>query len=518
MKIEVPLTPFAQAAILALMRDSPGALAILDPDRKAVLLNPAVARLVGRSTDELMGEDYLSVFAPEEQPEVAERMEQESVGQDTIYPSQVLRPDGTRRAVDVRQFHLEIEGKRHIAVILMDVTEERSLLRKLGSLSQFVSSLTYAGSVLATLNGLAERVVETTHAIACTIVLIEKRGEKVSYRIRGSFGLPPDKVALVEAALDGPTSLPAKVAIERKEMVTWQRVDCILQEMLTVDVRPQVKALAEYGCSQRWDTVVAVPLVYNGKILGTLNSYYLNGALVSPAETTFLKTLADMAAVAVENARLVGEAQAAAVMVERQRLARELHDSVAQAIYGITLGLKTAHATMTTRPDKAAAALEYALELSEGATREMRALVFSLRPETLEQEGMVKALERHVDAMRVRYHLEVVTDFEAEPELDGATRLALYRVASEALHNIVKHARAKVVHLRLKSDNRTCCLSIEDDGVGFEPDGDYPGHLGLQSMRERVESVGGDFRVESEEGKGSKIQAVVPALPADQVR
>jgi PAS domain S-box-containing protein len=512
--VAFPLTPFVEAAILALMRDSPSALAILDLDRRALLLNPAVTKLVGRDVDELMGQDYLQVFAPEEQLSVAQRLEIPST-EERLYPSQIQRPDGTRRSVDVRQFHFEIEGETHIALIIIDVTEERSLLRKLGSLSQFVSSLTYAGSVLATLNGLAERVVETTHAVACTIVLSEQRGGRSTLKVRGSHGLPPEMVCLLEQALDSPYSMPAKVAIERKEMVTWHRMDCILQEMTLAKDVPAMQEFARYGCEQRWNTLVSLPMVYDGKILGALNSYYLNGALVGLAETTFLKTLADMAAVAVENARLVSEAQAHAVMLERQRLARELHDSVAQAIYGITLGLKTAQATLETRPEKAAAAIEYALDLSEGATREMRTLVFSLRPETLEQEGMVKALERHVDAMRVRYHLDVQADFCDEPELDSPTRLALYRVASEALHNIVKHARAKIVHIGMERTEEFCRLTIDDDGLGFETGRDYPGHLGLQSMRERVEAVGGEFCVDSKPGQGARITATVPGFSPD---
>src|SRR5690606_4762228 len=145
-----------------------------------------------------------------------------------------------------------------------------------------------------------------------------------------------------------------------------------------------------------------------------------------------------------ENARLYEQALSLAALEERQRLARELHDSVSQALYGIALGARTAR-TLLDRAELAAeqtetlaSPLDYVLSLAEAALTEMRALIFELRPESLAMEGLVVALTRQGDALEARHNVAVTTAFGPEPELPLSTKEALFRVAQEALHNVVK--------------------------------------------------------------------------------
>jgi signal transduction histidine kinase len=194
-----------------------------------------------------------------------------------------------------------------------------------------------------------------------------------------------------------------------------------------------------------------------------------------------------------------------ATLEERQRLARELHDSVSQALYGIALGVRTARTQLDRDPSKVGEPLEYALSQAEVGLSEMRALIFELRPESIQTEGLVTALTKQSDALRARYKLEVITAFCAEPDISLDEKEMLYRVAQEAMHNIAKHAGATTVTLGLKNEDNQLTLEIHDNGKGFDPDEEFPGHLGLRSMRERVAVLGGALQIVSDPGKGTTV-------------
>jgi signal transduction histidine kinase len=140
----------------------------------------------------------------------------------------------------------------------------------------------------------------------------------------------------------------------------------------------------------------------------------------------------------------------------------------------------------------------------------MRALIFELRPESLEKEGLVAALEKQAAAVQARHGIRVEAELVREPEASLEVKEALYRVAQEALHNTVKHARAANVKLKLVESPDGITLGIFDDGVGFDVRKDFPGHLGLKSMRERATRLGGTLEVTSEPEHGVRILARVP--------
>jgi signal transduction histidine kinase len=164
-------------------------------------------------------------------------------------------------------------------------------------------------------------------------------------------------------------------------------------------------------------------------------------------------------------------------------------------------------------PSRAVDPLNYVLQLAEAGLAEMRALIFELRPESLATEGLVAALEKQTAATRARYGISVAADLPSEPDLPLAEKEALYRIAQEAMHNTVKHARATRIELTL-DPRTTVLLRVRDDGVGFDPEGSFPGHLGLRSMRERIERLGGTLSIESTRGQGTTITATLPGVPA----
>ncbi len=195
---------------------------------------------------------------------------------------------------------------------------------------------------------------------------------------------------------------------------------------------------------------------------------------------------------------------------ERRRLARELHDSVSQALYGISLGVHTARLQLDRNPKELAETLDYVLELAEAALIEMRALIFELRPESLETEGLVTALNKQAAALHARQGIVVQVDLGDEPDVPLEVKQDLYRIAQEALHNTVKHARASHIELRLQQVGEMVTVEVSDNGRGFDAAASFPGHLGLHSMRERVKSLGGELQIESAPGQGTRIRANVP--------
>jgi signal transduction histidine kinase len=196
---------------------------------------------------------------------------------------------------------------------------------------------------------------------------------------------------------------------------------------------------------------------------------------------------------------------------ERAHLARELHDSVTQALFSMGLTLRTLELLLSSDPDGARSKLVELRELQKDALAEMRTLIFELRPSSLESDGLVQALRTHATAVQRRTGLVIIVDAEPIERISLPGEEALYRIGQEALHNIVKHANAGNATIRIWGEADRVHLSVTDDGDGFDP-ADVPrgNHLGLIGMRQRVDLVGGDLRVESEKGGGTTIAASVP--------
>ncbi len=246
---------------------------------------------------------------------------------------------------------------------------------------------------------------------------------------------------------------------------------------------------------------------------------FLTTAIITGQLALALRRRAEQASSRERELRLLYEqAQELVSLQERQRLARELHDSVSQVLYGIGLGAHTAREALQVEGDseQAVESIDYVLTLAEAGLAEMRALIFELRPESLEIEGLVAALTRQVAVLRTRYKLTVEADLGEEPHLPVEMKQALYRVVQEALHNIVKHARASVVALRLAGDANEIVLEVSDNGRGFDPAGPFPGHLGLRSMHERVTKLGGSLAIESVPGQGTHIGVRMPIAQESQ--
>ncbi|HYW90099.1 MAG TPA: sensor histidine kinase, partial [Chloroflexota bacterium] len=226
---------------------------------------------------------------------------------------------------------------------------------------------------------------------------------------------------------------------------------------------------------------------------------------------------ANQAAAAIENARLYERTREYAVVEERNRLARELHDSVTQSLFSVSLLSEAALSLLERDPSKARERLERANELAQGALAEMRALIFQLRPMTLQEEGLLSAIKKHLAALLSRHGRVVELKVTGSVRrLPAGVEEAAFRIVQESLNNVVKHANAPRAQVALYFEQRVLKLSTADNGVGFDPNARPRAHtMGMASMRERAESVGGHISVESAPARGTRVSADLPLDDAE---
>jgi signal transduction histidine kinase len=248
-----------------------------------------------------------------------------------------------------------------------------------------------------------------------------------------------------------------------------------------------------------------------GQTLGALSVFGQVEQQYTLEEVALLASIADQVGVAVENARLREQAEQAAVMDERQRLARDLHDSVTQSLYSLALfaeaGAKVAQAEHL-EP------LKYHLkrigETAHHALKEMRLLVHELRPLDLEQEGLVGALHRRLNAVEGRVNIKTRLVAEQLVKLPPVMEEGLYRISQEALNNALKHADATQVTVYLRAEGDQVELEIVDNGTGFQAEAvERGGGMGLVNMQERAAKLGGTLIVNSTPGEGTRVTVSV---------
>jgi signal transduction histidine kinase len=279
---------------------------------------------------------------------------------------------------------------------------------------------------------------------------------------------------------------------------------------------PNRSPLHPYLHDLNWGTAVAMSLP-TGYGQGGIQVVYPPGSDPDLTDLLQLSTIGSQIVLLVENIRLFEEAQGKAALEERQRLARDLHDSVSQALYGISLGAHSAKQALglalTTHNIKSfEQSLDYLIHMAETAMAEMKSLIFELRPESLEREGLIVALRKHLRALELRHRFKLSLTLGAEPSVALGIKEMLYRVVQEAMNNIVKHAQATQVWISLMESNGGLELEVRDNGIGFDPQEEFPGHLGLHSMAERVKAVGGIFTLKSS-SQGTQVHVrIAPGL------
>lgn len=311
-------------------------------------------------------------------------------------------------------------------------------------------------------------------------------------------------------ALQQPMIVPDVSRLDIRMVQAVRAESLAVAQAVMVD---EARLAALTAVMQRFQAVLALPLVAQEVTLGGLAFYYSQPTEFSDEEVSLATTFAGQAALAIQNARLRDHAEEVAVISERNRLARELHDAVTQTLFSASLIADVLPRIWERNPETGRAKLAELRELTRGALAEMRALLLELRPATLLESSLDELLRQLAAAIIGRSRVQVAVEVlgERQRPLPPDTQVALYRIAQEALNNVVKHAGADQVIVRLRLAEDRVELAVEDNGRGFDPATTGAHSLGLGIMRERAAKIGADLRVDSLIGKGTTIHVEAQA-------
>jgi len=267
---------------------------------------------------------------------------------------------------------------------------------------------------------------------------------------------------------------------------------------------------------------LGVPVAVHGRAVGNL---YLTNKRAATEFTENDRLLVEMfalrAGTAIDNARLHEQVQRLAVVEERERISRDLHDGIIQAIYGVALSLEEVSFLVTSAPDEANARVDRAIDSLNLTIREIRNFILGLRSELLHGADVIAGLATLADEFGATSAADVELQIAVEPEaaasLPVGHRVQILQMAREALSNAVRHAHARRITLSLQGDGQVLELGVEDDGVGFDATVAPPaGHLGLANLRQRANAIGGELIIDSASGAGTRIRVRVPQSFQDQ--
>jgi signal transduction histidine kinase/DNA-binding response OmpR family regulator len=276
---------------------------------------------------------------------------------------------------------------------------------------------------------------------------------------------------------------------------------------------PFPEPVREYVQLKSLQSGLIVPLTSRGVDLGILIlAKDQNDSTFDKYEVQLAETIATDIAAAIENDRLTEQARLAAVSAERQRLARELHDSVTQSIYSVTL-LSSGWESMARQGtlDDPADAFRRLGAVGQQALREMRLLLHQLRPSILEEEGLVNALQQRLDTVEKRSNIDAQLIIRGDlRDLPQKIEDELFNIAQESLNNSLRHARAESIKVYIEENQGALTLSIEDDGIGFDTSTKFTG-MGLRNMQERAHAIGGELSIYSATEYGTRVTISVDA-------
>ncbi len=257
---------------------------------------------------------------------------------------------------------------------------------------------------------------------------------------------------------------------------------------------------------------LGVPVMVKGHSVGNLYLTNKRGQTeFSEDDQRLVERFAAHAGLAIENARLSERVQALAVVEERERIGRDLHDGIIQRIYAVTLGLDDVPEIALSDPAAAAERVERAIDALHAAIGEIRTFIYGLRPGLEGPGGIVLALESLAEETRLHSPMQIEVQAGGVPRLSAAASSELLNIAREALSNASRHGAASTVVLQVQVTGSELRLEIADDGAGFDAAAAAPaGHRGLDNMRRRAEALGGTLLVESAPGHGTRIIVALP--------
>jgi PAS domain S-box-containing protein len=472
-----------------------------------VTANPAACEAHGYTHEEFKGLDPF-VFMHNESY-ILFRQYIQTVKPGSTMESLVIhvRKDGTPFYGEVRRSIINHRGRMCLLSALRDVSLRIQIEN---TLSEQIETRRREQATL----------LNISHTLASTLelqpgLILDQLHEIIEFSNGGLFAL--ENSSLVTLAMRGNPQLEKSPAL-KIQMLDHETLVALFnrhQPIRIADVwgdDPQanfLRSLLGHGASallegmQSW---MWVPLAIKDRILGGIGVAEARKDFFTSHHADLALSVANQASITMINAELYGHAQELAVMEERQRLARSLHDAVNQSLFSAGLIAEVLPRLWDRNQAEARRSLEDLKRLTRGALAEMRALLAELRPTTLTDSNLSDLLGLLGNAFTGRTNIPVEVTIKGECSLPAETQIALYRICQEAMNNIAKHAKATQVEIDLEYNAGNLEIQIRDNGSGFNPTASpHFGHYGLEMMRERAESIGAALSITSQPGQGTGI-------------
>ncbi len=468
--------------------------------------NPAAYKMHGYTRQEFIGLNPIVYMIPESL--VLFREHAQTTKASVVFESLAvhIHKDGTPFHVEVSRSAINYRGRICMLSIIRTIGQRVQTEKKL---SEEIEAQRREQSTLLAIS----------HTLASTLelqpeLILDQLREIIEYNHAGLFSL--EGQSLVTLAMRGTQQFELSTPI-RIDLDSPQTLISLFnkhQPIRIADVwseHPQAKflrLLLNDGAAvllsgmQSW---MWVPLAVKGRIIGGVGVAHEKENHFTAHHADLALSVANQAAITMINAELYANAQALAVLEERQRLARNLHDAVNQSLFSAGLIAEVLPRLWDRDQAQARESLEDLRRLTRGAMAEMRALLAELRPSTLTDSDLGDLLGLLGNALEGRTNLPVVLTLAGEFTLPAEVQVAFYRICQEALNNIAKHAKASRVEINLKQEGAVIELHICDDGLGFDIGEIFSGHYGLSMMRERAEAAGVLLTIKSQPGQGTEL-------------
>jgi PAS domain S-box-containing protein len=386
-----------------------------------------------------------------------------------------------------------------------DITDRKKAEEALQKAHNEISALYHVASVASAsldldtiLESSLECVLETMNSDKGFVHLWDEGNETL--HLAAQQGLSPELTAQIDEVPSG------------KGLIGWVYTGGLPMLTPNLMIDPGASPAILSGLDNSY---VGLPMRAKGKVVGVFSVLGKTGRQFRPDEVVLLTSIADQVGVAVENARLYQQAEQLAIMEERERLARDLHDAVTQSLYSLTLLAEASRRLI--KSGELERASEYITRLGETAQetlKEIRLLVYKLRPPALEREGLVGAIQQRLGAVERRAGVKAHLIASDTIQLSAPLEEGLYRIAQEALNNALKHAKASSVTVRIVTADEHIVLEVEDNGIGINPETvDCREGMGMASMQERAKRLGGTMQVHSAPGQGTRVSVRVKINP-----
>jgi signal transduction histidine kinase len=502
-------SPVPGALPAELVEHASEGLAVIDAEARFVEANPAAVALCGLRPGAVTGRPS---------PFPAPVTEPPSASESTVEWHPV---PGERREFAYRLN--EVPGRRLWVVSFRDVTASRQHQRRLAAIAKAASSVASKRSLVGTLETLAREVARTDSLAGVQVLTVNASGDRLHVMGAAGFGRAPDFFdKLMECRALGARLVMLEALETRQPLVVADRYEAVQRD-------PAWAPLHELMRHPRWDWFASVPLLARGEPVGILNAFFAPGQTVGDTELDFLLAMAEQAAMAVDHAALLDRERDVARREERQKLARDLHDSVVQQVFSMMMQARSLSVLvdrgLAPAPEKVAQVASDLSSSAEAVLTDLRGMVVELRPATDAKNGLVPGLRSLVETTQARTELDVELDVHDPGQelsrLDADLLEDVYRIVAEALHNSVKHAEAAKVVVRLSvvshGSRRRLVAEVTDDGRGFAAckdgaTGPASSGLGMTVMQERAARWGGVVRVRDLPNGGARVQLTLPLL------